>query len=85
MSTPDSPEHDPPLDPKTQFGTWLRGCREQLGITRKEFAELISMSSLGLRNVEILRRLPTAEQRRRLVAAVAAFDPELAATAPEER
>lgn len=83
MSTPDDPEHDPSLDPR-RFGTWLRRCREQLGITRKDFAPLANMSQLGLRDIEILRYRATAAQRRRLIAAIAAVDPELAKTAPAE-
>lgn len=84
MDTPDDTDRDYPSDSQLQFGEWLRRCREQLGLTRKQFAELAGMSSLGLRGVELLRWLPTADERRRLVAAVAAVSPELAATAPEE-
>lgn len=79
MSTVDKPSSDPNL----RFGPWLRRCRETAGLTRKSFAAAANVGELVLRSIEVERLLATPAQRRRLVAALASFAPELAATAPE--
>ena len=66
------------------FGAWLRRCRETAGLTRKDLAAAANVGQLELRSIEVARWAATSEQRRRLIAALASFNPELAATAPEE-
>ena len=70
-------------NPKPEtFGSWLRRCREVLGVSRRVFAERANISECDLRNIETVRRLPTAEQRMRLIQAIAKHDTTLLASVP---
>ena len=85
MQTPSDPDHLAPPDYKPEtFGRWLRRCRETTGVTRRVFADSANVSECDVRNFETVRRLPTAEQRMRLIQAVAKLDRNLAATVPME-